>query len=262
MIKNIASLAIKRLKEDKLRLVMFIIFVAFNLFSSVYFLVGGYFRNAVLPIAYAALFIVVLALFEYFLNMHAGMIFLMIMFFMPVGGILGTGYELYMIIPSFDTILHIIAGFIMAPLGYSIMDYLLRKKGVSSRLCCVLFALAFSLAVAVLWEMFEWALTVLMNGDMEEDSIITDIRSYLLSGSHNESVDILDITKTEIYYGDGLVYTIEGGYLDVGLLDTLVDMLVCTIGAVIFAVIAVVDKFVKFDLLGKFVPKCNLELSI
>ncbi len=109
----------------------------------------------------------------------------------------------------------------------------------------------------MLWELFEWALTVLMNGDMQEDTLVTDIRSYFLAGSHNVPQDILDIEKTVVYYDGGRVYVIEGGYIELGLIDTLTDMLVCFIGAVVFEILCIVDLFKNTRLIRYFTPACD-----
>ena len=99
----------------------------------------------------------------------------------------------------------------------------------------------FSLAVAVLWEMFEYAAYAFAGIDMQEDMIVDGFSSYLLSGSHNQTVTIDGITQTIIHYGDGQTYVIEG-YLDIGMYDTLNDMLVCTIGCFLFALLLLPDR--------------------
>lgn len=245
-----------KLKTDKIRLVLFVLYVAFTIFSAVYFFATGYVRNGFLPLAYAALFIVLLNLFEYFLNMRCTNVFLIILFSVPVGGILGTCYDFYMLIPFFDTLLHIISGFIFASLGFSLMNRLLQKNEGKFFAANLMFGTAFSLGLATLWELFEWLLTVLMNGDMLEDTIVYNIRSYFLSGSHNFTEDILNIEKTMIYYDGGKVYTIEG-YLDLGGLDSLVDMAVCLGGTVAFVILASIAKKIGEKLLYCFVPSLN-----
>lgn len=253
------SYAVEKLKADKLRLALFIFYMLYTVFSSIFFFSQGQVRNGLLPIAYAALFVVLLALFEPFLNMECGNVFLIILFSVPVGGILGTCYDFYMLIPFFDTILHIISGFIFAALGYALMERILARAGTHSRFANIIFALSFSLAIALLWELFEWGLTVLTNGDMLEDTVVYDIRSYLLSGSHNETLDLLDISKTVIYHSGG-VYELEG-YLDLGGLDSLVDMAVCLAGAVAFGILPLIDTAAKCNITRYFAPKCKLLLS-
>ena len=80
---------------------------------------------------------------------------------------------------------------------------------------------------------------------MEEDSLITSFSSYFLSGTHDYAEQINNITKTYIYYDNGLVKEIDGGYLDLGLIDTLVDMSVCLIGTICYLIYEIIFKIIK-----------------
>ena len=256
-IQDVISDAIGKAKRSRFRIAFFSAYLAFSLFSFVWFLSLGQVRNALLPIGYCAVFMLLLPVFEGLLSMECPPVFLLILFSVPVGGILGTCYDFYMLIPVFDDILHGISGFIFAALGYAIMERILIRVTERRRLASILFAIAFSLAIAVLWEMFEWALTAIMNGDMQEDSLVNKIHSYLLSGTHIKPVDITNIDKTIIIYDGGKTYVIEGGYLDLGLLDTLNDMLVCLAGALGFLAVGVFDFLSGKGALRHFVPQCN-----
>ena len=244
---------IARLKDDKIRLLLFISYLLFTVYSSIYFFSLGYIRNGLLPLAYASLFIVVLNLFEYFLSMDCSNVFLIIIFSVPVGGILGSCYDLYVSIPCLDTILHTISGFIFASLGFSLMNRLLERNDGRYFAANLMFGSAFSLALATLWELFEWVLTTLMNGDMLEDTVVYNIRSYVLSGNHNIPESILNIEKTLIYYDGGKIYELEG-YLDLGGIDSLTDMAVCLLGTVVFAAFLAFGKRLGERFLALFVP--------
>ncbi len=235
--KKIVNFAAERLRSDKIRCVMLALYLLFTVAASAVCFSQGRVRNGLLPLAYAALFLLATLLSEYFGKIRCGKIFLAILYFVPVGGILGTCFELYTLVPFFDTLLHIVSGFIFAALGYVVALRLCRG---GSPAMCLLFALCFSLAVALLWELFEWGLTVLTSGDMLEDSIVRDIRSYFLSGSHNEAVELLGIEKTVIYHSGG-EYVVDG-YLDIGLTDTLTDMLVCLLGDLAFLAVALLER--------------------
>ena len=50
-------------------------------------------------------------------------------------------------------------------------------------------------------------------------------------------IHVKDITDTVISTAAGETYTISGGYLDIGILDTMKDLLVNLIGAVVFSII-------------------------
>ncbi len=246
----------ERLKSDKGRLVFLLIYIAYTVFSSVYFAVLGRTRDALLPLGYASLFVVLLFAFECFLRIECPLPFVLVLFFVPIGGILGSCYDFYTFIPFFDSVLHTVSGFIFAALGYVIMERILMKNDTRSRLAMLIFAFAFSLAVAVLWEMFEWALTAAMSGDMHEDSLVNSIHSYLLSGSHSGTVDITDIEGTIIIYDGGKQYYINGGYMDLGLFDTLLDMLVCLIGACAFLLLGTAQLLLGKKILTPLTPRC------
>ena len=70
---------------------------------------------------------------------------------------------------------------------------------------------------------------------MQEDMLINGFNSFLLTGTHNKSFLVDGIVKTVIYYGDGQQIVLDG-YLDIGLYDTLNDMVVCILGIILFVV--------------------------
>ena len=59
--------------------------------------------------------------------------------------------------------------------------------------------------------------------------------------NENIPIKVKDIEKTEIYSKDGTVTTVENGYLDIGLIDTMKDLFVNFIGAVVFSIIGFLD---------------------
>ena len=217
-------------------------YVLFCLASCVYFAIISQTRNAFLSIAYALIALAV-PLVEHLFNLRCGNLFIFITLLLPVGGLLGTAYDFYTLIPVFDTLLHTHSGFLFACVGFALMKRILKNENTpTANLACLLFAFFFSLGIAVLWEMFEYASTELLGVDMQEDMLVNQIRSYLLAGGHNDITVLENITQTIIVYGDGQIYTVEGGYLDLGVFDTLIDMLVCLIGAIFFLLLLGVDK--------------------
>lgn len=244
------------LKSDRGRLIFLSAYIAYTVFSCLYFAILGHARNALLPLGYAALFIAGLFIFECFLRIECPLPFVLVLFFVPIGGILGSCYDFYTAIPFFDDILHTVSGFIFAALGYVIMERILMKSDKRSRLAILLFAFVFSLAIAVFWEMFEWAVTAATSGDMQEDGLVNSIHSYLLSGSHSGTVDITNIEGTIIIYDGGKQYYINGGYMDLGLFDTLFDMLVCLFGACAFLILGGVELAFDKKILAPLTPSC------
>ncbi len=93
-------------------------------------------------------------------------------------------------------------------------------------------AFCFSMTIGVLWEFFEFGMDFLWNLDMQKDTVIHSIHSTLLNtGGQNQSIHITNIQEVVI---DGKELGIEG-YLDIGLIDTMSDLIVNFIGAIIFS---------------------------
>ena len=70
---------------------------------------------------------------------------------------------------------------------------------------------------------------------MQKDKIITNINTVMLDPKNsNKVIRINDVTKTEIFTNDNSII-VEDGYLDVGLNDTMKDLLVNFIGATCFS---------------------------
>jgi len=106
---------------------------------------------------------------------------------------------------------------------------------------CIILGAFFSLALGLLWELVEYTLNCLFGFDMLADTFIDGFNSYLLSGTHSEYVAIHNISKTLIYYGDE-VYELNG-YLDIGLIDSMTDMVVCFLGVIVFLLVTIVGRF-------------------
>ena len=94
-------------------------------------------------------------------------------------------------------------------------------------------AFCFSMTIGVLWEFFEFSADLFLRTDMQKDTILTSISSVLLNPEPvNVPIRIQDITSTVV---NGQNLGIHG-YLDIGLYDTMKDLFVNFIGAVVFSV--------------------------
>lgn len=169
---------------------------------------------------------------------------IIILLFIFGAEILGEVRNFYGTFPHWDSILHTINGFLMAAIGFSLIDILNRSEKVHITLSPVFVALVafcFSMTVGVCWEFFEYSMDKIFALDMQKDRILNNIYSVELNEyKENNVVKIKDITKTTI---DGMVdnqkqqIVIENGYLDIGLNDTMKDLIVNCIGAIIFSII-------------------------
>ena len=75
-----------------------------------------------------------------------------------------------------------------------------------------------------------WDADMLFGKDMQKDTVVKVIHSGLISGKPNVIMHIRDITST-VVNGENLGVN---GYLDIGLIDTMKDLLVNFAGAIVF----------------------------
>jgi len=162
--------------------------------------------------------------------------------------ILGEINSFYVRIPHFDTLLHTINGFICAGIGFSLIDLLNEnsKKINLTPLYLSLTAFCFSMTIGVLWEFFEYGADQLLGYDMQKDMIVENINTVELDETRTNTVIKYDnIDKTILYDKDGNVIVEINGYLDVGINDTMKDLIVNFIGAFLFSIIGylyVIDR--------------------
>ena len=159
--------------------------------------------------------------------------------FIFAANILGELAHFYAHIPIWDTMLHTLNGFLFAAVGYSTVDLLNRnsKKIKLSPLYLTLVAFCVSMTIGVLWEFFECGMDIFFHTDMQKDFIVNSIRSCELDPAHNQTViEVKDIVSTQITTASGEVVNIESGYLDIGILDTMKDLFVNFIGAIVFCI--------------------------
>ena len=159
--------------------------------------------------------------------------------------ILGEIDNFFGIIPYWDIILHTINGFLATAVGFSLVD-LLNKNSKNINLSpfyLCLVAFCFSMTIGVLWEFFEYGCDKFLNVDMQKDTVIQKISSVALNpDGENKAVVVDDIGKTIIYDANGdVLQVIDNGYLDIGLNDTIEDLFVNFIGAIVFSCFAFFD---------------------
>lgn len=164
--------------------------------------------------------------------------------------ILGEIQSYYIKFPFWDTVLHTINGFLMAAIGFALVDILNRSKKFSIQLSPVFLAIVafcFSMTIGVIWEFFEYGMDQFFGLDMQKDTVIQGFSSVLLDPTKsNIPVPVQDITEVLVNGRDlGL-----GGYLDIGLIDTMNDLFVNFVGAVLFSIIGYF--YVKSRGKGKF----------
>lgn len=224
--------------RDRAFLVISIIYAAFCIFSTVWWSVN-FKASYLLMSALFILFIPAIIIAEWLIGMRCHSGFVILVLIVASGSILGSPFGLYSLIPHFDTFLHGTSGVLFACLGFTLAERFFGKADSRRKFAgSLIFAVAFSLAVAVLWEIHEYMCTIVLGMETMDDTIIHDFKSFVLGGSRLTPVILDGITKTIVEYGNGEVYIIEGGYLDIGLIDTVSDMIICTVGAALFALVS------------------------
>lgn len=174
--------------------------------------------------------------------------------------ILGEINNFYGLIPYWDMIMHTLNGFLAAAVGFSFIDLLNKnshKVNLSPFYLCLV-AFCFSMTIGVIWEFYEYSVDNILIKDMQKDELTKRISSVSLNKDKiNEAVIVDNIDKTVLYDEKGNeLAVIEGGYLDIGLKDTMGDLFVNFIGALIFSIFGYVNlKLQKEGFIDNFVPK-------
>lgn len=226
----------KRIKETPVFAALMLLYMLFCTFSAVWLPIQG--KWMYLPSAIGCLLLTapLFLLFERVFSVRIPLVAEALFLFVIAGGmLLGNGYNLYIILPHWDDALHTVSGAALTLLGACLAKKTLANNTRGRGYAAVIWGALFSLACLMVWELFEYGGMKIFGFDMQEDSIIYEIRSYLLAGTHEYTENLENITKTVIYYGDGQTKVIHG-YLDIGLIDTLDDLLVGFIGALVTVV--------------------------
>ena len=191
---------------------------------------------------------------------------IIILLFIFAAEILGEIRAYYIQYPGWDTMLHTLNGFLCAAIGFSLVDIINRSDRFTFSLSPVYLAVVafcFSMTVGVLWEFFEWAMDSFFHLDMQKDTVVHAIGTVMLApAGSNVPQRIMDITDVIVVTADGTQRSLGlGGYLDIGLNDTMKDLFVNFIGAVVFSVIGFfyVRNRGKGRFARRFIPRLMKE---
>lgn len=164
-----------------------------------------------------------------------------VLLFIYAAEILGEVNSYYVRIPGWDTALHTVNGFLCAAIGFCLVDMLNRSEHVELKLSPIYLALVafcFSMTIGVLWEFLEYAGDAALHLDMQKDTLVKGFSTvYLDLTRSNSAVAVNSIAETVIHLSDGSIVTINGGYLDIGIKDTMKDLIVNALGALAFSTI-------------------------
>ena len=182
---------------------------------------------------------------------------IIILVFIFAAEILGEISEFYLVFPFWDTVLHTLNGFLAAAIGFALVDLLNRSEKTVfslSPLFMAIVAFCFSMTIGCVWEFFEFGMDQIGGFDMQKDTVIHTISSVTLDpAGHNVPYTIKGITSAAVNGQElGL-----GGYLDIGLIDTMEDLIVNFIGAFVFSVMGFfyVKSRGKGGIVSRFIPR-------
>ena len=182
---------------------------------------------------------------------------IIILLFIFAAEVLGEISAYYTTYPYWDTMLHTLNGFLCAAVGFCLVDLFDRSERFSLTLSPVFMAIVafcFSMTIGVLWEFFECSMDRIFLFDMQKDTVVTAISSVMLDPAGGNHAVVIKNISDVIVIADGKEISLGvGGYLDVGLYDTMEDLFVNFIGAAVFSVIGYF--YVKGRGQGKFAKR-------
>lgn len=225
----------RELREHKSSFIVFYILRALVLVSLVRMLVRGNYESAFFCIL-TLLLLYVPSWLQVKLHIELPPpLEITVLCFIFAAEILGEVNAFYIVIPGWDTMLHTINGFLAAAVGFSLVILLNENEDLTfdlSPFFLALVAFCFSMTIGVLWEFFEFSMDVFFHTDMQKDTVIHSIYTVALDTSRsNKVVAVQGITDAAVN-GQSLGL---GGYLDIGIIDTMKDLFVNFIGALVFS---------------------------
>ena len=176
--------------------------------------------------------------------------------------ILGEINEFYIHFENWDLILHTTNGFIMAGIGYSLVELLNKNENISvtlSPIYVAIVAVSFSMTIGVFWEFFEYGVDKYLHKDMQKDTVINTIYSVTLNEEGKNKV--VEASMDSIVINGEDWNQLYGGYVDIGLHDTIEDLLVNFIGAVIFYIFGYLYTIGKGKYAKNFIVKRKRKIE-
>lgn len=182
------------------------------------------------------LFVLIPGILERLLRCRINLVVYLLGVLYAMGSMMGHCWKFYYTIPCWDKLLHLCGGVMFVILGIYLFERL--SCGKANHVSAVIFALCFSLAISVLWEFVEYGADIFLGMDMQDDTVVNHITSYMLGTEKGVTGSIEDI-RSVVINGSALPVN---GYIDIGLHDTMLDMLMESVGALVTCILLFIDK--------------------
>ena len=168
--------------------------------------------------------------------------------------ILGEIEEYYVKFKYWDTILHTLNGFLMAAIGFSLVNILNKSERIHLTMSpgfVAFTAFCFSMTVGVMWEFLEFFMDMVTQSDMQKDTwfpLISSVSLHPEGANSAVALQVKSLTVEGVAEIDGVMtpysQTFES-YLDLGIYDTMIDMIVNFVGASVFCILGYLYKIGK-----------------
>lgn len=255
MLYNVCMRALN--KRNKIVLAVQIILAIIIIVTLINQIIISHWPNIILCIASLILFLLPDLLFKFKINIPAlleGSYYLFIFATL----ILGEVFTFYGFFPFWDIVLHLLSGFVCAGVGFAIVGFMNKTKLPVAFV--IIFVFCFSMTAGVMWEFCEFVSDETIRTDAQKDMVVNNVSTMTMHAyGSNQPRRIDKIEKTEMFLKDGEVVTVENGYLDIGLLDTMKDLFMNSVGALLFCLMVLfsLKHSDKSKLIDKFVPSKN-----
>ena len=258
----------EQIKKHKVTFAVYVFLRTLVLFALVMSALAGKWEN-VFTCSLALVLFLVPAFFEKNFGIELpSTLEIVILLFIFAAEILGEMQSFYLKYKFWDTMLHGINGFLSAATGFALLDIINRNEKLKFKISPVYLAIVafcFSMTIGVLWEFFEYGADVFLKTDMQKDAIVRTVSSTALNTDKENVAIVIEDIKDAVIITEAGEYRMSdcgiNGYLDPGLDDTMKDMIVNFIGAVIFSVFGFfyVKYRGKFSFIDRFIPKIEKE---
>ena len=233
--KSFRQAMVKELREHRSS---FLVFYTLRLLVIVIFVrqifIGGYESAFYCALAYLLLYVPSWIQVKFHIELPPALE-ITVLCFIYAAEVLGEVNAFYVVVPHWDTMLHTLNGFLAAAVGFAMVVLLNDDERLTFDLSPVFLALVafcFSMTIGVLWEFFEFGMDMFFHTDMQRDTVVNAIYSASLDVTRSNKVVAVPGIQEVLVNGESLGL---GGYLDIGLIDTMKDLFVNFIGAAVFS---------------------------